>query len=195
MSNTVLSSCTQASWSGLLEWSSSCPLSWSVTSGRSTSRQSGENRAETCTLDHSPHFLFMEPTTSRCRCNFLFSFHLVWEVITWVFPSLEASLPGCLKRSLSTILHMQPSFWRTSCESGMLSMNFARRTLRTQWKKRKKVSSNYCHRGLMRRRQQEGLRRGKYENLHWGRQLSFPAVQTLWRVTWAPRDQTQSGCH
>lgn len=47
-------------------------------------------------------------------------------------------LPGCLKRSLSTILHMQPSFWRTSWESGMLSMNFARRTLKRKWKKRAK---------------------------------------------------------
>lgn len=39
--------------------------------------------------------------------------------------------PGCLKSSLSTILHMQPSFWRTSCVSGMLSMNLDRRTLRS----------------------------------------------------------------
>lgn len=41
-------------------------------------------------------------------------------------------LPGCLNRSLSTILHMQPTFWRTSCKSGMLSMNLASRTLRRQ---------------------------------------------------------------
>lgn len=41
-------------------------------------------------------------------------------------------LPGCLNRSLSTILHMQPTFWRTSCRSGMLSMNLASRTLRRQ---------------------------------------------------------------
>lgn len=46
------------------------------------------------------------------------------------FHTVRSLLPGCLKRSLSTILHMQPSFWRTSWASGMLSMNFVRRTLR-----------------------------------------------------------------
>lgn len=52
-----------------------------------------------------------------------------------------ALLPGCLNRSLSTILHMQPTFWRTSCESGMLSMNLASRTLRRQEEERAQSTS------------------------------------------------------
>ena len=47
LSSVVLSSCTQASWSGRLEWSSSCPLSWSVTSGRRASRHSKNNDEHT----------------------------------------------------------------------------------------------------------------------------------------------------
>lgn len=139
LSNTVLSSWTQASWSGLLEWSSSCPLSWSVTSGRSTSRQSvpgkntelagsnitfSVNGADLTNLyvgvmPSRAFFFFLSSSCAKCH-------YVVFEP--------RGLLPGCLKRSLSTILHMQPSFWRTSWESGMLSINFARRTLQREWK-------------------------------------------------------------
>lgn len=140
LSNTVPSSCTQASWSGLLEWSSNCPLSWSVTSGSSTSRQSAARERKEIRYCYHTHI-----HTSRFNGVDLTNLH-VGVMRSWIFsPCVKCHyvvfepwglLPGCLKRSLSTILHMQPSFWRTSWESGMLSMNFASRTLERKWKGR-----------------------------------------------------------
>lgn len=110
----------------------------------------------------------------------------------------QKTLPGCLKRSLSMILHMQPSFWRTNCESGMLSMNFERRTLKRRRKRRNEAavtitmqihltSCDYSRWELMRSPQRTDftvprirvtpLLWSKHNQLRWDRQLPFPVAQ------------------
>lgn len=142
LSNTVLSSWAQASWSGLLERSSSCPLNWSVTSGRSPSRQSAapeqrQNCAIWITQQMSILLELIRQTYMQVWCTTFFPPASSCVKCHYVVFRPQGLLPGCLKRSLSTILHMQPSFWRTSCKSGMLSMNFASRTLMRERKKAK----------------------------------------------------------
>lgn len=126
MSSTVLSSWTQASRSGLLELSSSCPLNWSVIRGNKTSLQSKSTRKNMRGVDDTQLLVRVD------------------EKKLYVDPNDCQVLPGCLNRLLSTIFTRQPSFCLTIWKSGMLSMNLASWTL---WKKerfsKKKQSGNY----------------------------------------------------
>lgn len=79
MSSTVLSSWMQASRSGLLELSSSCPLNWSVIRGNKTSLQSKSTREnERCGW----HTAF---SVSRWEKNDMLTWTAVKSYCTWLF--------------------------------------------------------------------------------------------------------------
>ncbi len=78
MSSTVLSSWTQASRSGLLELSSSCPLNWSMIRGNKTSLQSKSTRENMRGVDDTQLLVRVDEKNDMLTWTAVKSYLAVW---------------------------------------------------------------------------------------------------------------------